>query len=101
MWPALLSTLKRRDFDYGIYLLIKVRSGVIEPDGLTSISIPTLQALPPLNVVTARKIAELGKARGCVTVVQARPSQWRIIGPDPLTPTAQTLLLEAAATPVK
>ena len=27
--------------------MIKVRSGVTEPDGLTSISIPTLQALPP------------------------------------------------------
>ena len=60
---------------YGVYLLIKVRCGVTEPDGLTSISIPALQALPPLEVVTALNVAALGKARGCVTVVHAWPSQ--------------------------
>ena len=43
---------------------MSVRSGVTDPDALTSISPPTLQARPPLAVVTARKIAALGKARG-------------------------------------
>lgn len=36
-----------------------------DPDALTSISPPTLQALPPLEVATARRTAALEKARGC------------------------------------
>ena len=78
-----------------------MRSGLNEPEGSATNSPPTVQAPPSLVVATPRRTTESGKARGWVTCVQASPSQWRIIGPEPTTPTAQTSLLATADTPVK